>query len=352
MSTPDSGDRPSSGRHWSEVSDEELLKHRICDLGLAIQGTELEARVQALHRELERKGLLKFRPGVYLGDEWFTPEGATSISIPFYLAHPRLKGLERKFMLEVEGGTDPWCMKLLRHESGHCFDHAYGVSRRRLWRRLFGSPSADYDPDAYRPRRYSRRYVIHLDNWYSQAHPHEDFAETFAVWLDPESDWEKRYARWPGALEKLRYVHLLAGECAGKEPSVSGGRQTYAVARLKSTLELFYKKKIKANEEDYPGFFDSDLRAIFDGAAELSRREAGAAEFLRRRRRLIVDTISRWTGEKKYAIDGLVRKLIARCDSTGLRLGRPEAHTNLEVAAWLASLVTRSVFTGRYKRMP
>ena len=49
----------------------------------------------------------------------------------------------------------------------------------------------------------SRRYVVHLPNWYAQSHPDEDFAETFAVWLTPGSRWRRKYLGWP-ALRKLR----------------------------------------------------------------------------------------------------------------------------------------------------
>ena len=53
--------------------------------------------------------------------------------------------------------------------------------------------------------------------WYAQSHPDEDFAETFAVWLRPRSDWRRRYAGWP-ALKKLEYVDELMREIAGKKP--------------------------------------------------------------------------------------------------------------------------------------
>src|SRR6185437_10084827 len=113
------------------------LKLRICDLRIEIAGSELEPCIRQLYDELESKGLV-VRPKIYLGDEWFSPEGVPAIAVPFYLAHPRLKSLEKKLMLEVEGGTHEWCMKLLRHEAGHCFDHAYGLSRRKSWREIFG----------------------------------------------------------------------------------------------------------------------------------------------------------------------------------------------------------------------
>ena len=66
---------------------------RVCDLGVRIEGSELEPRVAQLHEELGARGLT-LRPPCYLGDEWFTPRSEPTIAIPFYLAHPRLKALE------------------------------------------------------------------------------------------------------------------------------------------------------------------------------------------------------------------------------------------------------------------
>jgi hypothetical protein len=342
--------RRSIVANWAELSDEDLLKLRICDLGLEIAGTELEGRIQRLYAELEQKDLHRFRPRIYLGDEWFSPDGVPSISIPFFLAHPRLKALEKKFMLEVEGGTEEWCLKLLRHECGHSFDHAYRISRKRTWKELFGSPSGEYDPDTYRPRPYSKSYVLHIDNWYSQSHPSEDFAETFAVWLNPNSNWQGRYARWAGALEKLQYVDRLARKYGGQDPSVVRGPHTFPASRMKMTLDRFYKKKIRLNRAEYPDFFDVDLKNIFDGEPQLPKKDFGAASFLRRNRPMIVTTVSRWTGEKKYTINSLVKKLTVRCEQVDLRLGKTESQTNLEVAAYLATLVTHYLFTGQFKR--
>ena len=70
----------------------------------------------------------------------------------------------------------------------------------------------------YKPNPASRNYVQHLRLWYAQSHPDEDFAETFAVWLRPRSNWRTRYIGWP-ALKKLRYVDELMGELAGKRAS-------------------------------------------------------------------------------------------------------------------------------------
>ena len=180
---------------WTTFSDERLLEVRMCDLKLTIEGTDLEPRIAEINAELDARGLT-FRPFYYLSDEWFTPDGVPGIAIPFYLAHPRLAKLELKEMLEVEGGDPESCLRILRHEVGHAIDNAYDLRRRPTRRRLFGNPATEY-PEYYTPKPYSKSFVQHLDHWYAQSHPDEDFAETFAVWLDPHSMWGPRYAGWP-----------------------------------------------------------------------------------------------------------------------------------------------------------
>ena len=82
-----------------------MLRLRISDLPLRIEGTPLENRVARLYEELERRGLA-FRPHVWLAEEWFTPDGVPGIAIPFYLADPRLMKLERNRMLRRL--SKPW----------------------------------------------------------------------------------------------------------------------------------------------------------------------------------------------------------------------------------------------------
>ena len=168
---------------WESWPLEDLLDLRLCELHLTIEGSEVADRITQLYEELDRKGI-RFRPHVWLSSDWFSPVGVPGIAIPFYLAHPRLKKLEYRMMYEVEGGTRTWCMQLLRHETGHAIDTAYRLNRRASWRRLFGKASKPY-PKYYNPKPFSRNYVLHLDWWYAQSHPTEDFAETFAVWLKP-----------------------------------------------------------------------------------------------------------------------------------------------------------------------
>ena len=46
-------------------------------------------------KELERRGLNKFRPVCYLTDEWGCPDQQPVLGIPFYLADAKLRRLEK-----------------------------------------------------------------------------------------------------------------------------------------------------------------------------------------------------------------------------------------------------------------
>lgn len=333
----------------SELSDEQILKLRFKNIGLSLAGSPVETYIKKLHLELQNKGLL-FQPQIFLGDEWFSPEGMNAISVPFYLANTRLMELEKALMLEVEGEDPQQFMKLLRHEAGHCFDHCYKFSKRKKWSQVFGSPSVEYQPERYRPQPYSKSYVKYLDRWYAQAHPDEDFAETFAVWLDPETNWQKEYLKWPVALKKLNYIEKLAVESQKLKITAEKGRPPSAVAYLTSTLEKYYQKRRRENADEYPDFYDSDLKTIFNGADDLLLREFSAARFMKRHRKAIVATVAWATSERKFTIDSLVKRLAERSAQLELRLGKSETQTTMEAASFLTSLVKNYLFTGKFKR--
>ena len=331
------------------MADSEILKLRFKNIALTIPGSDIETCIEKLYAELKAKNL-NFKPNIFLGDEWFSPEGMNAISVPFYLVSTRLKNLEKTMMLEVEGGETEWFMKLLRHEAGHCFDHCYQFSKRPKWRKVFGSPDLEYKPETYRPQPYSKSYVKHLDRWYAQAHPDEDFAETFAVWLNSDIDYKKEYADWPVVLNKIKYIDELSTESVKLKNKSESGRYPSAVANLSSTLAKFYQRKKRENADEYPDFYDSDLKLIFNGEEKLSKKEFSAQKFMTRHKKQIVSTVAWATNEKKFMIDSLVKRLILRTDQLDLKLGKSDLQTTMEVSSFLTSLVKNYLFTGKFKR--
>src|SRR6476620_6464561 len=118
---------------WSRLTDEQLLKLRFCDLPVRLQRTPVNRRIRRLYGELKSRNL-HFKPHVWLSTEFFTPDGVPGFAVPFYLAHPRLIKLERKQMLEVEGGTEKECLQIMRHEAGHALDNAFELHLRPRYR--------------------------------------------------------------------------------------------------------------------------------------------------------------------------------------------------------------------------
>lgn len=336
---------PKRTIRWSSVSDEALLQMRLCDLPIKLERTEIGARVQRLYDELESRGI-SFRPHVWFSDEWFSPDDAPGIAIPFYLAHPRLMKLEERMMFHAEGAGEQECMRILRHEAGHALDTAYGLHRRKRWREMFGSFSTPY-PKYYKPRPGSRNYVQHLNDWYAQAHPAEDFAETFAVWLAPGSRWRQEYKGW-GALEKLEYVHELCSELPNERPKNRRRLRIDDIRTLKRTLAEYYEVKRRHYQATWPRSFDRDLRRIFSDERRYRDRHSAAA-LTRSLRRELRTVVAEGTGVAPYTIDQLIFDVIARCKQLKLRQSQSTSATKQQLSIMLTVHTMKLVYSGTYQ---
>jgi hypothetical protein len=299
---------------WESLDDRQLLSLRLCDLKLKIRGTVLEPAIGRLYSELEKRGI-RFRPHCWLALEWFSPDGIPGIAIPFYLAHPRLMRLERRFMREVEGGNRNWLMRILRHEAGHALDSAYRLRRRAAWREVFGPASLPY-PDTYRPRPGSRRFVQHLGAWYAQAHPTEDFAETFAVWLKPRSTWKREYQGWP-AYGKLQYIDLLSADIGPAKPLVSNRGTLEDVGQETLTLREFYERRLARAPVTRRSGADELLLKIFKSAPR-DRSRPKAASVLREMRPVLRRQIARSGAFSEYLVYQVLRLMIERSEALNL----------------------------------
>ena len=326
---------------WARLPDERLLKLRFKDLKVTIERTWLNRRLKDLHGELDERDI-RVRPHVWLSDEWFSPDDTPGFAIPFYLAHPRLMQLERKKIMEVEGGTLADCMRILRHEMGHVVQNAYKLHRRRRWQELFG-PSSRHYPSYYKPNPASRKYVQHLRLWYAQSHPAEDFAETFAVWLNPRSSWRKRYEGWP-ALKKLEYVDELMAEIAGKRPKLARRFQVDPIHRLTTTLEEHYRNKLTHYPVETPTTYDRDLRRIFSDDPR-HKRSPTAVSFIRHNRRHVREVVSHWTGEYQLTLDAVLEDMIARCRELDLRAVGPERKLRFDFTVLLTAKTVHSLYS-------
>ena len=337
----------NSALDLNRMTDDQLLELRLSDLPLTIEDTPLEQRIARLHEELEARGI-KFRPHVWLSEEWFTPDGVPGFAIPFCLAHPRLIRLERRQMLEVEGGSERECLRIMRHETGHALDNAYGLHSRRDYRKLFGPFSRPY-PDFYKPLPKSRDYVLHLGAWYAQAHPAEDFAETFAVWLARGSRWRRRYQGW-AALRKLEYVDTLIRRIGGTRPRNDSRRKVETLAKNMTTLREHYRRKRAHYAFEWPASYDRDLRRIFSNDPQ-HEYSPSATSLLRQIRGELRQAVAEGTGIHAYAVDQLIKQMMARATELKLRVANPDDIATKKILVMLTVQTMNVVQTG-YHRIP
>jgi hypothetical protein len=301
---------------WVRLSDEELLQKRFCDLRLSLKHSAVERHMRKLVADLRRRGI-RFRPHLWLSTEWFSPDGVPGIAVPFYMAHPRLMRLERKQMAQVEGGNANWLLRILRHELAHALDNAFRLRRRKGWRRIFGKASRPY-PDVYRARPASRNYVLHLGHWYAQSHPTEDFAETFAVWMQPKARWRRDYADWP-ALRKLEYVDQLMESIRGERPVVDNRIEVEPLSENRRTLAEHYKIQRARYELEVSSAYDLRLKRIF-GKRRKGKRLMQASRFVRQCRPELERFLIRRSRLHPYLVHHVLRTVIFRCRKLDLVL--------------------------------
>ncbi|MET0287033.1 MAG: hypothetical protein ABW352_21295 [Polyangiales bacterium] len=331
----------AESKTWPEER-ERLLRARVSELGLAIEGSRLEPLVHKLYRELGEAGIT-LRPPVFLSEEWGCPEAVPAIGVPFYLADSRLSMLEKEVMETIEAESDDEISAYLRHECGHAFNYAYKLYETEAWHETFGPYSRPYQ-EHYEPNPFSRNFVRHIPGWYAQKHPDEDFAESFAVWLTPEEDWRAKYAGW-GCLPKLEYVDRIVRELGQTTPAVAP--EYDASQELVSTL-ADYHQRFSYQPTDVPAYFDGDLRELFqEGLAPPDALPA--ARFLQELRRTLVGDIGYWTGLHESIVRSLIEHFAARARVLGLWLRvQDRDRLALRVATYATTLAMNRLYKGDF----
>jgi len=330
---------------------DESLKTPIRDLGLQIEGTQLEPIIREFEGELTAAEI-RIRPRFYLSTEWGVPFGTIAIALPFYLARPDLTELHAEKVGHVEGLSRADILRYLRHEMGHVVNYAYHLYDQEEWVRLFGAITQPYLED-YRPSPFSRRYVRHLPGWYAQKHPDEDWAETFAVWMTPGHDWHAEYTDWPSALAKLEYCDRMMKALSQQDPPTVAVETDEDVKDLPYSLEQFYVR-INSDGDAMPHGLAGALRAIFEDLGEQSpggngvaRRPASA--LIRRMERELLDNVFRWTGHFPERTRVLVRHLATLADQLGQVYPEDqERQAAMAVTTLVTALAMNHVHTGSY----
>ncbi len=125
--------------------------------------------------------------------------------------------------------------KLLRHEMGHAFDHAYMINTQKSFEKIFGSPKGPY-----RSAVLTQDYVTNLPAGYGSIHPTEDFAETFAFCIDPSPMNRTNLSAL--ARKKIEFVNKQIERFKHKKPIINDRTPLANFSSLKSPLETYLKR--------------------------------------------------------------------------------------------------------------
>ena len=215
------------------------------------------------------------------------------------------------------------------------------------WKHLFGPYRKPYR-DAYRPIPFSRSFVRHMEGWYAQKHPDEDFAETFAVWLTPGSRWRQKYKGWP-ALEKLRYVDRTFRKLGSLDPVRPRGRTDITVEEMDTTVGDFYEAVL--SEQPSPGDLplDTDLQDIFNAGRRRKKGVRPAADLLRENHKSLVDKLTYWSGVPRSLIKKLVESIETRVAEMDLRVNiKQEKESLTELTVYATALAMNYVTRGKF----
>lgn len=330
---------------WTHLSDKELLELRFCDLNLTLRQSRMTPFIKALYKELAEKNL-RFKPHFWIASEWYATDGVPGIAIPFYLTHPRLIRLHTSIMGSApEGAESQDCMKVLRHEAGHAIDNAFHLRKSRQRQKLFGLSSTEY-PESYQPLAPYKNFVSHLNPWYAQAHPDEDWAETFATWLSPSSKWKSKYKQWPLALEKLKFVDRTMKSIAGTRPKVFVRKRPGLITQSRKKLKTFYTEQMSYLSHDIN--FDPRplVTQVFSTASKYKKNKSATA-FLKQERTLILDTLSKWTGQDPYSLGCMYDELYEVCKEKKYFLIQTEKSTSLELITLLSVFFMNQIASGQ-----
>lgn len=346
-------------RHQFAPLESGYLKRPIRDLGLRIAGSWLEPIVNQFLRELEKAGIRRLRPDLYLSTEWGVVPDTISLAIPFYLAHPELTKLHEQRVGHVEGVSKAETLRYLRHEMGHVVNYAYRLYEQEDWVKCFGSITQPYTED-YRPEQFSRRFVDHLPGWYAQMHPDEDWSETFAVWMTPGLDWRKQYAGRRDVLGKLRYCERIMSKLGDIDPVVAAVDADEKVDDISYTLEEFYQKHNpdvagpQPGEESLPPGMDGAIRSIFEGRdapEDLSTNapRPPASQLILKLKVSLMADVYRWTGHFPERTKTLVENLAKRADQLNQVYPEDrEEQATVALTTLVTALAMNFVYRGSY----
>lgn len=292
------------------LSFKQILKVRICELNLEMSSQQ-KSNIKLLNQHLKKLNI-DWKPHIWLSDEWFSPDGVSGFAIPFSLTHKKLIKLETEYLGACEGSSSKEFFKLCCHETGHAIDNAYNLRLKKVRQKIFGLTSQDY-PTFYDPDPNSQDYVTFLGDHYAQAHPDEDWAETFGFFISGSS----AKGLSPIALEKFEYLKKTIINLKNKPFKINISEQPMHYKFDTRTVEDYLLEKRRNLNMDQPNFFSEKLRGNFS----IGKSKKGKTyKYLLKNKNQITKAIHKKTGQDLWTISKTFDSLKDECKKRNFTL--------------------------------
>lgn len=287
----------------NNLTDKEILNTRVKDLYLPNSFPNKDV-LKVLSALLKDKNI-KWRPNYWPSNEWFSPDGIGGFAIPFTLYHPRLIRLEKKIVGFCEGESKKEFLKLICHETGHAIDNAYRLRLLKKRQKIFGLSSSDY-PTSYKPNPNTDEYVSYLSDYYAQAHPDEDWAETFAVWLS-QPNWKSKYQNL-NAILKLEYLDSVMAFVSEKEDfKIATNTVSHSKHETRTVEEVLINKR-KSLKLNHPNFYERLIADNFEKSSGVIK----AYSFLKNNKKDILTPLKLYSKEA-WSIERSFDQILKEC---------------------------------------
>ena len=300
----------------------ELLHTRVCDLRVRLRGSRLGRCIDRVLDEVRAFGI-SLEPFFYLSDAFGCVQGTANIGLGFWDADPLLRDIRKDRTGDLRDEVD--IVLLLKHEVGHAFCYAHKLYQLPEFRRAFGIRGnffASYPDDgAYRFDRWSVDHVNPVGDHYAQKHPDDDFAETFAVFLDRKAAWKERYRGRLGALRKIALVGKLVRTYGGRPPATGAGSGAIdrPLDEMRLTVAQFFRVGRGRYLRNAQGFVDDELAGIFRSPRRLQKPTTSATTILARQRKFVESSVrERVRPKDPGVVADVLDKIAARLRVLGL----------------------------------
>ncbi len=290
----------------------EILMTPVRDLKLKIKGSILETCIEKAQEDARKCGV-ELEPKFYLSDGYGCIEGTTIIGLGFWDADKTIREIlrETKDIYRDEGDI----LRLIKHEIGHAFCYAHKLYRLKEFREIFkveGHFFQTYpESNRYCWNPWSTDYVNPEGDFYAQKHPDDDFAETFAIYIDPEESWQERYPPQHGVFRKIQFIRRVIRNYGRKKVYLNGTAKSLhiPVEEIKKTVGEFFRISPRRYLFNADGYIDPELKSIFRVAGRIQKPTLPSCNLINRHRHFIEKTV---VAQSRISDPRVVREIIAK----------------------------------------